>query len=86
MPRLPGTENPTSTPKTGVEVGFSVPTADAPDISGAFGAGAVDYGYESRSLEAPQKARGLQRATPLPEGRQSACRPMAPNGAGTVGS
>ncbi|GAA1669192.1 hypothetical protein GCM10009765_18330 [Fodinicola feengrottensis] len=42
-------------------------TADPPCISGAFGAGAVDYGYESRSSD-PAKTAGSEDRRPCRRG------------------
>ncbi|GAA1678207.1 hypothetical protein GCM10009765_29390 [Fodinicola feengrottensis] len=47
--------------------GFPVLTADPPDVSGAFGAGAVDYGYESRSSD-PAKPAGSEDRRPCRRG------------------
>ncbi|GAA1677392.1 hypothetical protein GCM10009765_28370 [Fodinicola feengrottensis] len=52
-----------------------------PCVSGAFGAGAVDYGYESPPSR-PRKDRGALKAdAPAGGATTSAWRPMAPDGA-----
>ncbi len=59
-------------------------TADPPYVSGAFGAGAVDYGYE-RPPSRPRKDRGAWKAdAPAGGATTSAWRPMAPPGLGFV--
>ncbi|GAA1668203.1 hypothetical protein GCM10009765_16870 [Fodinicola feengrottensis] len=48
-------------------MGFPVLTVDAPCVSGAFGAGAVDYGYERRSSD-PAKPAGSEDRRPCRRG------------------
>ncbi|GAA1694847.1 hypothetical protein GCM10009765_50120 [Fodinicola feengrottensis] len=58
-------------------------TADPPCVSGAFGAGAVDYGYESRSPRPCKNRRVWGTDAPAGGATTSAWRPMTPDGAGS---